>query len=342
MPLRRAYPSVVGVDRPRRPRRRPRYVVDGLALARDALLGWIGRPSAAPRGRCRRLGAASLHGNPGDDAGRCSRTSEPELVGVLAAIDRIADALDAVGDLVVAEACTSSRVAITRAPRRRCPHWRRDGRRPGPRSSTRRGPGCREPSAPPPAPGGRRRRSPPCRLRAHRLDRARGARTGGEPLARWPAGRPAEIRGARRALAPGRRGDRAVAGVAVADLGLQPIDLLAILGRRARDGRRRAPRGFSTPCARPTSPTTQAPARCARTRGRPPWTAEVRSLTEIAPLLEAAAELVRRGRPRPRADYAARVHREGGTAVDRPGRAGGPCHGGGRRPAAPWVRCSPC
>lgn len=108
-PLRRAFPSAAGVDEGLSADVAARQVCDGLAIV-DAAQRWVADhagPDAASRTLFDLLAAGgTFAGHPwGFAAGVLPPPSQrARLEGVLRAIDQAADALDAVGDLVVAEA----------------------------------------------------------------------------------------------------------------------------------------------------------------------------------------------------------------------------------------------
>lgn len=104
-PLRRAYPTVAAVDPAAAPVTEPtRFVVDGLALVRT-ILDWIETNDPAAEGTLFQTLTAHAVGYPwGTKPGALPpRTDTDKLIGVVRGIDSIADALDALGDLTTSE-----------------------------------------------------------------------------------------------------------------------------------------------------------------------------------------------------------------------------------------------
>ncbi|MDK1361915.1 hypothetical protein QNO00_16815 [Arthrobacter sp. zg-Y1219] len=104
-PLRRAYPTIAAVDPAAAAVTEPtRFVVDGLALVRT-ILDWIETNDPAAEGTL--FQTLSLHPGAypwGTKPGALPpRTDTDKLIGVFRGIDSIADALDALGDLTTSE-----------------------------------------------------------------------------------------------------------------------------------------------------------------------------------------------------------------------------------------------
>ena len=104
-PLRRAYPTVAavhpGADAVTEP---TRYIVDGLALVRT-ILNWVETNAPDATGTLFQTLMARLSGHPWGTKPDAlpARTDIDKLTGVLRGIDSIADALDALGDLTTSE-----------------------------------------------------------------------------------------------------------------------------------------------------------------------------------------------------------------------------------------------
>lgn len=104
-PLRRAYPTVAAVDPAAAAVTEPtRFVVDGLALVRT-ILDWIETNDPAAEGTLFQTLSVHAVAYPwGTKPGALPpRTDTAKLTGVLRGIDSIADALDALGDLTTSE-----------------------------------------------------------------------------------------------------------------------------------------------------------------------------------------------------------------------------------------------
>ena len=346
-PLRRAFPSAAGVDpAASTPETAARQVIDGLALLETATAGLEaagGGPLGATLGEA--LRAAGYDGPPLDIVPEADRPA------VIDGIDRIADVLDAVGDLVVAEGVhqlaqgnhARAAAALSALTEGRAPP------RPEivdtPRSGTVVSQRLLLQLTPADAAGGA------AALPADWAHLPMTPRAAAEPsLNRWLGGligRPEEIVARVVRPHPDRPGEtEAVAWVTVEDLGLQPIDLLATLGAGLEEGFAEiAARIVDT--QRPPDVTGEAaPAELSVELARDHrWPAEARSLLEVAPFLEAAGELVSRGRPARASDYMLLETTAAADPADRrrPGRAGG--RGSRRRstPSAPsGCACSAC
>ena len=301
-PLRSAFPSPSGVDAMLNPDAAARQVCDGLAIV-DRVMRWIDQnapASAAGRTVYDILSdGGTFTGHPwglGDAVPET--TDDVELDGVIRAIDQVADALDAVADLVVAEAV--HQIALGNHERAAAVlSSLGEGKAPPrpevvdtPRSGT-----------------------PLTHRLMLALPDAAGAPAGwaGIPLTArataepvlnaWAAallGTPGDIR-----LRLEHADDGTPAGeVTVADLDLQALDLVAIVGPgletglgeiavRALDSRRPAELDDATP---------PRPLRVELGRD-PSWNGDVRSLVEVAPLLEAISGLLGRARPANAQDY---------------------------------------
>lgn len=103
-PLRRAYPTVAAVDPTVAVAEPTRYVVDGLALVR-AILDWVETNAATGTGTLFQTLMGRLGSHPwGTKPAALPPTSQMDrLIGVLRGIDSIADALDALADLTMSE-----------------------------------------------------------------------------------------------------------------------------------------------------------------------------------------------------------------------------------------------
>jgi hypothetical protein len=300
-PLRQAFPTAAGVDAVVSPDVAARQVCDGLQIC-DLAQTWIA--DRAPDGLQGATVADVLRATATDSwpwlfpAAVVPAVGDPKLEGFIRAVDHVADALDAVADVVVAEAVHQLSVG-NHARAAAVLGALSEGKAPPPPEVVQT-PRTGIPVAhrillqlPPDA-------APPGGWAAVPVT----ARAAAEPaLNAWLAtllGEPEDLR-----VALARAADDAEAGdVSVADLGLHAIDLLAILGpgletgageliARALDARRPADIDDLAP------PDALRPA-----RDRPPgWADSVRSVFELAPLLEALGGLVGRARPATAHDY---------------------------------------
>lgn len=309
-PLRSKYPTVSGVDEPVAGATAARQVCDGLRIL-DAVQGWIAKtPTAATTGTI----ADVLRANLGEYPWELNAQSVPArgavapavIDGLILAIDHVADALDAVADLVIAEGVhqlargNHARAAAVLAA-------------------------LAEGKAPPrPEVVDTPRTGTPV---VHRvlLQLPTGDTLGGgwealpltpraaaDPaLNAWLAtllGDPTQLRLRIVNAATGRDHQRVpgVMGVSVADLRLQPIDLVAILGPGLETGLGElAARALDA--SRPLEVDDLAPPpRLEFDRGRAPsWDDDVRGVLELAPLLESLGGLIGRARPATAHDYVA-------------------------------------
>jgi hypothetical protein len=309
-PIRQAYPSIAGVDRALSDDVAARQVCDGLAIL-ETVQGWI--DDEAPPGPVGRTVAEVLSANLSARPWRLAEAAvpaagDPKLDGFIKAIDHIADALDAVADLVVAEgvhqlalgnhvraAAVLTALAEGKAPPR--PEIVDT-----PRSGT---PLSHKVLLPLPLPPG----GAPLWSGIPLTPRAAA-----EPaLNAWLAGLLGDPDDLRVKIVVTVGGADA-GDVSVTDLGLHAIDLVAILGpgvetgwgelaARALDHRRPADVDDAAP---PLALQVDVGRRSA-------WGPEVRSVFELAPLLEALGTLIGHSRPATSHDYAPAV----------PGAAGG-------------------
>ena len=319
-PLRRAYPTVAAVNPDTAAVTEPtRYVVDGLALVR-AVLGWVEEHAAGTTGTLFQTLASRPAGYPwGTKPGALPLPTEPDkLTGVLRGIDAIADALDALGDLTTSEtvyqlargnharaaAVLSALAEGTAIPHPEVTDTPRTGLPVSHKLILQLPAVAAAPVAGPPG-----------------WDAVpMSARAALEPsVNHWLGGLlgdPAQIRVrlASDSLAPGA----ALPEVSVAELGLQPLDLVALLAdgfdaavgsltARVLDRLRPADLPPDQPGVvvsdGPQTTVTDAwriePARAAA------WGPSIRSITDVAPLLEAAVDLLGTSKPATAADYAA-------------------------------------
>jgi hypothetical protein len=301
-PLRSAFPSVAGVDATLNADTAARQVCDGLAIA-DAVNRWIAA-NASERSAGRTvydiLSDGNFTGRPwGLGSGIPAQTDQTHLDGIVRAIDHVADALDALGDIVIAEAV--HQIALGNHARAAAVVS-----------------ALAEGKAPPrPEVVDTPRTGTPLthRILLSLADSA-GAPAGWEAIAMTPRalaepalnawaagliGAPGDIR-----IRLVHASDQLPAGeVTIADLGLHALDLAAILGPgfetglgelavRALDARHPADLDDDIPpVALQADVLTRAPG----------WGDGVRTLAEVAPLVEAIAALLGRGRPADAHDY---------------------------------------
>ena len=319
---------------------RERYVIDGLALVRT-VLDWIERQPDVGGDRTvyQILAGGSFSGFPWDlpDGALPNRFTEPDkLDGVARGIDVLADALDALGDLTMSEAVhqivrgNHTRAAavlsalaegtappvpeIADSPRTGLPVTHRVLLQVPAQPA--------EPVQPPPG----WTAVPPT------------PRSAVEPsLNAWLAGLlgdPATIRVRLRpppGAASGPAVELAPPEVSVADLGLQPLDLLAIVGpgyeggvadltARVLDHRRPInlePDQPVQPGAPAQAETSARDAWVIDTDRAPAWGPAIRSVSDVAGLLEAVGDLLGRTRPAVASDYAApETTAVAGTGID--------------------------
>ncbi len=311
-PLRAAYPTVVAVDggTTTNTAAAARQVCDGLKIL-DVVQGWIAAtPGTAVGGTVADILRANLAARPWmlsasavPDPAQPS-TTPAMLDGLILAIDHIADAMDALADLVVAEgvhqlargnharaAAVLSALAEGKAP---------------PRPELVDTPRTGTPLV--------------HRVLLHLPD---GTTLGGgweeipltpraacEPaLNAWLAtllGDPETLRVRVVEAATGRDHQRTpgTVGVSAVDLQLQPIDLVAILGSGLETGLGELAVRALDACRPLELDDLAPPARCEVDRGRAPaWGADVRTVFELAPLLESLGGLVGRARPASAHDY---------------------------------------
>ena len=312
-PLRQAFPSAAGVDAGLSPDAAARQVCDGLAIA-DAVARWI-TANAADRSAGRTVydvlaDGGHFTGHPWGLGAAIPGVGDPtHLDGVVRAIDHVADALDALGDVVVAEGVHQivmgnhdrAAAVLTALGEGRAP--------PAPEvvATPRTGTTVTHrllmpmPAAAA-APGGWA--AIPMTARASTEPSVNG----------WAAtvlGAPGDIR--IRVVEEGPGGG-AVGEVTVADLGLQALDLVAILGPGLETGAGElAARALDA--MRPADLDDDAPpvprrAEVARRAAR--WGDEVRTLAEIAPLVEAIAALLGGARPADAHDFVLAEGPQGG------------------------------
>lgn len=300
-PLRKAYPSVVGVDGASSTTVAPRQVCDGLKIV-EAVQGWIaGRPSP-PAGS---TVAAVLRSSKtradypwGLAGGAVPALTDPTVDGLILGIDHIADALDAVADLVIAEGVhqfargnhARAVAALTALAEGKAPP------RPEVVDTPRTGTPLvhrillQLPEA----------AALPAAWAAIELT----PRAACEPAVNaWLAGILGDPANLRLRLIDAATG--ADAGeVSVVDLGLHAIDLLEILGPGLETGIGEIAARAQDAC-RPREVTDLAPPAPLQVDlgRRASWDADVRSLVELAPLLESLGELVGRGRSATAHDY---------------------------------------
>lgn len=303
-PLREAFPSAAGVDAALSPDAAARQVCDGLAIV-DAVHRWIATNTGAEAGGKTVYDVLSAGGQfTGYPWGLPQqalppRTDPAHLDGVVRAIDHVADALDAVGDLVVAEAV--HQISLGNHPRAAAVLSAiGEGKAPPrpevvdtPRTGT---PVSHRVLLELPDPAGA--------LPAGWTQIPVTPRAAAEPaLNAWMAGLlgpPDKIR-----LRLEQRADGVDAGdVSVTELGLHALDLVAILGPGLETGlgeigtraiASRAPADFDD--------DAPPPALRVVLERRSSWAADVRGIAEVAPLIEAISALVGRARPATAHDY---------------------------------------
>jgi hypothetical protein len=331
-PLRRAYPTVAAVDPGADAVTDPtRYVVDGLALVRT-ILDWIETNATDAVGTLFQTLNARLSSYPwGVAPGALPPTTDRDrLTGVLRGIDSIADALDALGDLTTSETVhqlvrgnhpRAAAVLAALGEGKAIPHPEvtdtpRTGLPVTHKVLLQLAPEVAEPLAAPAGWG-----SVPMTPRA-----------AVEPTVNaWLAGLlgdPAMIRVrlSSDALATGA----ALPEASIADLGLQPLDLVALLadGFDSAVGSLTArvlDRGRPTdlPPDQPGVVVSDGPQSAATDAWRiesqraPAWGPAILSIIDVAPLLEACADLLGRAKPARASDYAApEVTAVAGDGVD--------------------------
>ncbi len=319
-PLRRAFPTVAAVDPAAdADPERERQVVDGLALVRT-VLDWVdGQPGLL-------VGHHSLYeilsgggrfpGYPwGLPATAVPTAGELDRIdGLARALDDLADAVDALADLTTSEAVhqivrgNHPRAAAVLAAVA-------EGKAP-PTSEVAQTPQSGLPvthrvllqfdpqRADPPA-------SPPGWDALPTTPRSELDPTVNTWLAAL-LGDPAAIR-VRVRPSPPAAGSGPIPEVSVADLGLQPLDLLAMLGPGFEDGvgelvahvlDHRRPINIEPD--QPGAPVSDAPDDYAIDPHRAPeWGPAIRSISDVSVLLEAAADLLGKARPASTVDYAA-------------------------------------
>ncbi len=292
-------------------------VCDGLAIA-DTVVGWIETQRLVALGGPHRLRRpqllAVLRLPVGAGLGAAPARREPAtLDGVVRAIDHVADALDALGDIVVAEG-----VHQTRA---RQPRARRGGPLGARRGEGATGSGSRRDSAhryadhaSGPA-AACRRGGPTGRLEGDPGDTAGGRGAGAERVGSRPARSP------RRHPAAGRRGGIGAAGPR--GDGGRPRPPCARPRSNPRTGARDGPRRDRRPDARRVPPgrprRRRASGRAAGRHHEPRFQlgADHRTLAEIAPLLEAIGVVLGRARPADSHDWVLADQAPGGSGAGR-------------------------
>jgi hypothetical protein len=319
-PLRRAYPTVAAVDPGADAVIEPtRHVVDGLALIRS-ILDWIAANAADATGTLFQTLMARLGGYPwGTKPGALPAVTDMDkLSGVVRGIDSIADALDALGDLTTSEAvhqlvrgnhARAAAVLAALADGTAIPH-------PEVTDTPRTGlPVSHKVILQLPAIG-----SEPVIAPAGWEMVPMSPRAALEPSVNaWLAGLlgdPAaiRIRLGSAALAPGA----ALPEVSIAALGLQPLDLVALLAdgfdsavgtltARVLDELRPADLPPDQPgvvlADGPQSSATDA--WTIESQRAAAWGPAIRSITDVAPLLEACVDLLGRAKPAVASDFAA-------------------------------------
>ena len=319
-PLRRGYPTVAAVDPgadacPER----ERHVVDGLAVVRT-VLDW----TASNRPNATGTLYATLADRTGYPWGLAAAavplpTEVDKVDGLLRALDDVANAVDSLADLTTAEAV----------------HQIVRGNHPRAAAVLQ---ALAEGTAPPPA---EIAQSPQSGLPVtHRVllqldpDAASWPGVSVTPRAAvepavdawlgWLLGDPASIRVRVRPRSGSAAGAVAapIAETSVADLGLRPLDLLAMLGpgfeaglselvAHVLDFRRPVniePDQPGLPTPAPTDEWEIDPTRL------PAWTPGIRSIADVSPLLEAVHDLIVKARPATALDYTA----QGGIAPGAP------------------------
>ncbi|GAA2093889.1 hypothetical protein GCM10009841_03930 [Microlunatus panaciterrae] len=319
-PLRRAYPTVAAVAPGAEAVTEPtRYVVDGLALVRT-LLDWVEANDPDAEGTLFQTLWAHQAAYPWltKPGALPPRAETDKLVGVLRGIDAIADALDALADLTISETvhqlvrgnhARAAAVLAALSEGTAIPH-------PEVTDTPRTGLPISHKLI--------------LQLPAMSADPVVGpvgweavpmtARAALEPAVNhWLGvllGDPAKIRIRLNSggLAPGA----ALPEVSVADLGLQPLDLVALLAdgfdsavgtltARVLDQLRPAELPPDQPgvVVADGPQTTATDSWTIESLRAPAWGPLIRSITDVAPLLEAAADLLGKSRPANASDYAA-------------------------------------
>ena len=318
--LRRAYPTVAAVDPDAGAVPEPtRYVVDGLALVRT-LLDWVSDHDPDAEGTLFETLSAHQSDHPwGTKPGALPpRADTDKLSGVLRGIDSIADALDALADLTTSETVHQ----LVRGNHARAAAV-----------LTALGEGK---AIPDPEVTGTPRTGLPV---SHKLI-VQLPVISAEPVVP-PAGWEAVPMSPRAALEPTvnawlaallgdpaairirLRSDRAATGTAlpelsVAELGLQPLDLVALVadGFDSAIGALTARvldelRPIDLPPDQPGVVTSDGPQTSAtdswtiESLRAPAWGPGIRSITDVAPLLESCADLLGKSKPAIASDYAA-------------------------------------
>lgn len=319
-PLRRAYPTVVAVNPAAAAVTEPtRYVVDGLALVRT-ILDWIEANDPDAEGTLFQtlMAHATAHPWGTKQDALPARAATDKLIGVLQGIDSIADALDALGDLTTSETvhqlvrgnhARAAAVLAALSEGTAIPH-------PDVVDTPRTGLPVSHrlilqlpvvSSDPPTGPNGWD--AVPMSARAA-LEPAVNSWLGGL------LGDPAATR--IRLNSDGLARGTALPEVSLAELGLQPLDLVAMLAdgfdsavgaltARVLDRLRPA----DLPPDQPGVVVADGPQTTATDSWRiesaraPAWGPGIRSITDVGPLLEAAADLLGTSKPAQASDYAA-------------------------------------
>jgi hypothetical protein len=319
-PLRRAYPTVSVVDPDAGAVPEPtRFVIDGLALVRT-VLDWVEANAPDATGTLFPALMARLGGHPwGTAPGALPPPSDMDkLTGVLQGIDAIADALDALGDLTTSETVhqlvrgnhpRAAAVLAALSEGRAIPH-------PEVTDTPRTGlPVSHKVLLQLPAVG-----AVPVAAPAGWAAVPMTPRAALEPSVNaWLAGLLGDPAMIRVRLAS----DQLPAGTAlpeasVADLGLQPLDLVALLAdgfdsavgaltARVLDLRRPA----DLPPDQPGVVASDGPRSTATDTWRieaeraPAWGPAIRGITDLAPLLETCVDLLGRAKPARASDFGA-------------------------------------
>ncbi len=331
-PLRDAYPTVAAVDPGAdAAKERTRYVVDGLALVRT-ILDWIQGHAPTATGTLFQVLNARMDAHPwGVAAGALPpKTDMDRLTGVLRGIDAIADALDALGDLTTSEAVhqlvrgNHTRAAAvlaalgegTAIPHPEVADTPRTGLPVTHRLLLSLPPVPAEPVA---SPAGWEAVPMTPRAAVEPAVNAWLAGLLGDPAL-------IRVRLTSDRLAPGA----ALPEASVADLGLQPLDLVALLAdgfdsavgslaARVLDRERPADLPPDQPgvVVSDGPQTTATDAWRIESRRAAAWGPSIRSIADVAPLLEACADLLGRAKPARASDFAApEVTAVAGDGVD--------------------------